>query len=1026
MDARIFQRGIDARTHTLNETARTTGPANQSTRADEVHDDSLPDESAERYRFHIEPFPCEHKDCKTFHADDTTGLCSKHGGGVVGGSGDSPARCGWVPPLSVMRARWKVLAEKGHIALLTGVMAVLETDSKLVISLFSACALVILCLEVYGIDGEGTAGLVAVLLMFTFLFLSMWRTSYVLEGMERSCQAYDAAFEEEVSQSSKNQRGEPRDDLEEGTIGHTCTMIHVSVTVPPDRPPGSVLDVEAVVSGTSYRVQVTVPEGSEAGDTFIVQFMAAQPDHRGMHEDIANQSSSRTDCDAMFGPKPRLNEGLRQPTELDFRELYVACRRNHAGLEGIMKELSVAGRANGDDARKIRGPGMKGTRRAKEKMRLDYDGDCSQLKDILRGTIYCDTLEDICVVWSEIEALQSKGVVVIELVKNRFHPTSTSLAGYRDINSILRINSGSKGSGILCELQLILTPFIVLKHESHPSYEIARSLGLVGPLPGLGSQQSEQPAGTVPLLVRLELGLLRFAAIVVSLFFGTWYLLSYTIYFKEYMYLERDVGDATYRAFATIATATPFYAVIWLLWVDSGCCYSCCGCCRCWGKPRRKQSRTALLYNKYFGLKGELFGWKVLATQSATVLLQAFTKLPLLSAMTGQHGAVDKKIFWFFLATLVVNCLYPCLLLRDPFALSGQDQIWAKRAAMCDAACDIIYLIASIFLAFRFRVQGYLFGQMGVIPYLSNSSPLFHIWSLARAIEHDWRTDAISSPSANSNTAEEPESEPSGAALGVDLHGRQLLPYRTLAGYSVCTLSFVAAALFGTCRSGYPFNEYNNCFPCKCKTVDGSRSMWTCGYDDPPIPVGARNAFDLYSLDVYSSSLMFKSSTKLDVVDWDTVLPTDTFQSFKVFEVYSTAVHGSLPTELGFFGGNLYEFYMNDNKLTGALPTELGALSRNLGSLWLNHNRLSGTLPSEIGALTNAVSLVLKTNGLAGSLPTELGRLTKTPHLSLSSNKFCGDIPTELSALTRKNFGKMDHFRIKGNSIGTACSIDTT
>lgn len=315
------------------------------------------------------PFPCEHKGCKKFHSDDATGLCKDHGGGRPSDYSTSSVR---VPSLSVLEHHAKRLVEKGQILLLTVVMATIETDNKGLLALFSSCVIGIICLNVYKGKSyydaqyddekaveENTKGiicLVAVLLLFVTMFVSMWSTTYLLEGMERSWKQYDDAYAQELHQS----------------FG-----------------------------------------GSNVGSS---------------DDEAAAASPPAAD---VFGPEPRINKQLRQPTELDFRGLYAAARRNEETFRRtIMEALCCTGR-DGQPPRRSLGPAIKGTRRAKEKIRLDYGGDCHELKDILRGTIYCDTLAEVCVAWAELERLQEKRLVIIEQVKNRFHPHSSSVHGYR-------------------------------------------------------------------------------------------------------------------------------------------------------------------------------------------------------------------------------------------------------------------------------------------------------------------------------------------------------------------------------------------------------------------------------------------------------------------------------------------------------------------------------------------------------------------------------------------------------------------
>ena len=148
--------------------------------------------------------------------------------------------------------------------------------------------------------------------------------------------------------------------------------------------------------------------------------------------------------------------------------------------------------------------GVKGGPRTYEKVRLDYNGDCTLLKDLLRGCIICPTIEDLCTVFARFRDLSLKGVCVIVQIKNRYRDGQAP-SGYADINLVVDFE------GHLCEVQLLLEDFYTLKNEQTPictvahvsnlpqtcgppadlglmsltlcADEFCRSLGLIGTLP---------------------------------------------------------------------------------------------------------------------------------------------------------------------------------------------------------------------------------------------------------------------------------------------------------------------------------------------------------------------------------------------------------------------------------------------------------------------------------------------------------------------------------------------------------------
>ena len=83
---------------------------------------------------------------------------------------------------------------------------------------------------------------------------------------------------------------------------------------------------------------------------------------------------------------------------------------------------------------------------------------------------------------------------------------------------------------------------------------------------------------------------------------------------------------------------------------------------------RKNASRVSLLYQRYLGLRGKWYGWKVLLIQLMTVVVQA-TKLKLIAATTtlygsGTMGTMLKSSYWIFLGSLVCNSIYPAVLLN--------------------------------------------------------------------------------------------------------------------------------------------------------------------------------------------------------------------------------------------------------------------------------------------------------------------------------------------------------------------------
>ena len=147
-------------------------------------------------------------------------------------------------------------------------------------------------------------------------------------------------------------------------------------------------------------------------------------------------------------------------------------------IQDVLNELIRYGLKSDEPARKFLGPGVKGVVRAMEKINNDYKGDFTKLKDALRFTVYVPSMADFRVVCRGTEELEAEGVIKVLLKKNRFIGKPAP-GGYRDGNFVFELC----WTETLCECQILLQKFADIKEEAHESYEVCRSLHLVGNLP---------------------------------------------------------------------------------------------------------------------------------------------------------------------------------------------------------------------------------------------------------------------------------------------------------------------------------------------------------------------------------------------------------------------------------------------------------------------------------------------------------------------------------------------------------------
>jgi len=130
--------------------------------------------------------------------------------------------------------------------------------------------------------------------------------------------------------------------------------------------------------------------------------------------------------------------------------------------------LEAVGRQLGDATRQVIVAPIKVPSRATEKILVDYKGDASQIKDLVRGTI---VLRDIGAVPDAIKALEAKFGKLEGLRNSLIEGTpAPTVDGYRDIKANVRVN------GHASEVQVNVPEMIAAKKEAHPLYEQAEAV----------------------------------------------------------------------------------------------------------------------------------------------------------------------------------------------------------------------------------------------------------------------------------------------------------------------------------------------------------------------------------------------------------------------------------------------------------------------------------------------------------------------------------------------------------------------
>lgn len=109
---------------------------------------------------------------------------------------------------------------------------------------------------------------------------------------------------------------------------------------------------------------------------------------------------------------------------------------------------------------------LKGRERAAQKVKADYKGKWSELRDVVRCSIALPNMDQVK---ATMDRLRESGMVLAQKPKNRFaKPVDV---GYRDMLLNVRLPSG-----LICEVQLHAKPMLAAKAEGHHWYGVQRDI----------------------------------------------------------------------------------------------------------------------------------------------------------------------------------------------------------------------------------------------------------------------------------------------------------------------------------------------------------------------------------------------------------------------------------------------------------------------------------------------------------------------------------------------------------------------
>ena len=287
------------------------------------------------------------------------------------------------------------------------------------------------------------------------------------------------------------------------------------------------------------------------------------------------------------------------------------------------------------------------------------------------------------------------------------------------------------------------------------------------------------------------------------------------------------------------------------------------------GRSKMSVSRVALLYERYLGLRGLYYRWKILGLQYLTIVLQAATKLPDIGALvwTESHfrenpivdfsGAPSAPTYWFFVIMLAFNAIYPGALYY--YAAGSSAPAVNRTAALCDVTLDLSYslgwvLVTKQFMRFCRWTPVTFFGSLGLF------TPVVHLLFTCRAVE----------------AAAADERPPASAAAPSK---------RACAGHALLSFATLTVIMVASCSDRYPFKARGRCNPCECEgtvlkscKVAGDSWQWSLELTNKGITAVDADAFQDVKRSVYN---IWLSDNPI------TVLPRDVFKGLDLLMTVS-------------------------------------------------------------------------------------------------------------------------------------------
>ena len=431
----------------------------------------------------------------------------------------------------------------------------------------------------------------------------------------------------------------------------------------------------------------------------------------------------KSDMTRVFGDHGTLD--ITQPDVTSLEEHFIEARRNfHTFNKMICLPLGEFLEEHHSIARRDSRPCLMTLPAAQEAVMRE--GEPSRILDLLYCNVVFEDWEEMLSAWCFLKTRsRSHDLGGVELVRTRDF-FALAHTGIRSAEMVFRTNN------YFATIRFLEASLTELENQLDGVHRLAAQIGLVtgrsqidDPLPISG-----RPIQQSRLLVAVVFSLRAISSLAAAYLAGQ-YFVRYSppnitsslpeVVTKLFAVKQIEPTDSRlveasdshrWELLPSLLLSLPYLALTIVFLSD----LRRCGSSKLQPKPLKP---TQLLYETYFGIEGKIYGFKVAMLQIFTVMLQALGKLQILGGIVSfafhsarKHVHAFEGCFWAFVGFLVLNIIYPSILLAFPSVK------WVRvGAAMMDAVLDVAYtstyLIITVLAIYELQLDQTISGNFG-------------------------------------------------------------------------------------------------------------------------------------------------------------------------------------------------------------------------------------------------------------------------------------------------------------------------